>query len=721
MGGQNGVGLNVPPRSAVGDAGRIPRPEEVSPVTTVESAGADVGQATAAWWRGLSRPTHQTCLVLAMVVVQVALAAVVGHALLGAGAADPALVLPWYALAIGFAATEAFVFHVQFQREAHTVSMSELPLVLALFFAPPLHLLAGRLIGSALILVFHRRSSPLKTTWNLAFVTLQTAVAVCLFHLVAGSAGGGDVRGWLGAYAGAIGANALGVVALAMVVGIYDGRLRPRALLTDLLKGDPFQPVVVTIGLVAVVCLDTSPRSVVLLLLTGAGLLVAYRAYAALSDRHLNLERLYRFTQAVSSSPEVGEVLGNVLEEAKELLRCETAEVAFVASTTGDVAHVRLGSTGRLTRAEEPQSSEDEWLFGTVVARGEPLLLARGTRDPDERRWLAAQAAREAVAVPLQGGAGIIGALVVTDRMGEVRAYDEEDLLLLETVANHASVALQNGELIDRLRHEAMHDTLTGLPNRAFLQRRLTAALDEVGDGRSPGAAVMILDLDGFKEVNDTLGHHQGDQLLIEVAARLQTAVDTAGIAARLGGDEFAVLLSGTGDEDKVIRVGRRILRALEQPIALDDMEVEVGGSLGIALAPAHATDPAVLLKRADLAMYDAKASTHGLRVYEPDLDTTNPRRLTLVSELRAGLSSGQLKVYAQPQARLLDGEVVSVEALARWDHPELGPVPPDEFIPIAERSGLINPLTTRMLDQSLRAVAEWRAAGYDLGIAVNL
>jgi diguanylate cyclase (GGDEF)-like protein len=690
-------------------------------VTTVETAGADVALAAAAERRRLPLPSRQTSLVLAMVLMQVLLAVLVGHGLLGAGAADPAVVLPWYALAVGFAATEAFVFHVQFQREAHTVSMSELPLVLGLFFAPPLHLLAGRLVGSAVILLFHRRSSPLKTVWNLAFVTLQTAVAVTLFHLVAGSAVGGDVRGWLGAYAGAMGANALGVVALAMVVAIYDGGLHPRAIGRDLVKGDPFQPIVVTVGLVAVVCLDTSPRSVVLLLLTGAGLLVAYRAYAALSDRHLNLERLYRFTQAVSSSPEVGEVLGNVLQEARELLRCETAEVAFVASPTGDVAHVRLGSTGRLTRSEEPQSSEDEWLFGSVVTGGEPLLLARGTRDPDARRWLAAQAAREAVAVPLHGGAGIIGALVVTDRMGEVRAYDADDLLLLETVANHASVALQNGELIDRLRHEAMHDTLTGLPNRAFLQRRLTTALDEVVDGRSPGAAVMILDLDGFKEVNDTLGHQQGDHLLVEVAARLTTAVDTAGTVARLGGDEFAVLLGGTDDEDKVIRVGRRILRALEHPIALDGMEVEVGGSLGVALAPLHATDPAVLLKRADLAMYDAKASTHGLRVYEPDLDTTNPRRLTLVSELRAGLASGQVQVYAQPQARLLDGQVVGVEALARWEHPELGAVTPDEFIPIAERSGLINPLTTRVLDLSLRAVAEWRAAGHDLGIAVNL
>jgi diguanylate cyclase (GGDEF)-like protein len=231
----------------------------------------------------------------------------------------------------------------------------------------------------------------------------------------------------------------------------------------------------------------------------------------------------------------------------------------------------------------------------------------------------------------------------------------------------------------------------------------------------------MILDIDEFKAVNDTLGHQYGDQLLVEVGARLTATVGDAGTVARLGGDEFAVLLAGTAREDAVLHVGRRILRALEQPVALDTLEVEVGASLGIALAPAHATDTAELLKRADLAMYDAKSATRSLRLYEPELDTNDPRRLTLVSELRAALHTGAIEVHVQPQARLADDAVVAVEALVRWQHPEFGWVPPDEFIPIAERSGLIGPLTTRVLDAALGAAARWRAAGHDLGVAVNL
>jgi diguanylate cyclase (GGDEF)-like protein len=231
----------------------------------------------------------------------------------------------------------------------------------------------------------------------------------------------------------------------------------------------------------------------------------------------------------------------------------------------------------------------------------------------------------------------------------------------------------------------------------------------------------MILDLDEFKAVNDTLGHQHGDALLVEVGARLSTAVGAAGTVVRLGGDEFAVLLPGTADEERVLGVGRRMLRALEQPIALDGLEVEVGASVGIALAPAHATDAGALLKCADLAMYDAKSSTRSVRLYEPDLHNQSPRRLTLVSELRAALQNGDVEVHVQPKARLDTGQVVGAEALVRWQHPELGWVPPDEFVPVAERSGLIGLLTTRVLDASLAACAQWLAAGRDLGVAVNL
>src|SRR5919202_418834 len=502
------------------------------------------------------RPDRQSGLVVAMAAALTTLAAVVGLPFASAPVTGDGLQLPWWLLAACFAATEACVLHIQTKREAQTVSISELAVVLGLFYATPLDLVMGHLIGSAAILLLHRRSSVLQTAWNLGALSLQVAVAVALFHLVSGAHGETHWLAWLGAYAGCLGANRVSVLAVALVMAVYDGGLRPTQVLRDVVTGDPASPVVITLGLVAVTSLAAAPGAAVLLLVMGVGLLPGYRAYAALSDRHLGLERLYRFTQAISSSPEVDQVLGNVLTEARELLHGERAEVMFVAPAGGDVARVRLGTSGRLSRSEAPQGAEDGWLLAAVVADGEPLLLPRGTRDVSARRWLDAHGARDAVAVPLRGGAGVLGALVVTDRLGEVRTFESNDVLLLETVANHASVALQNGELISQLRHEAMHDALTGLPNRAFLQRRLGALLDDVTDGRTTGAAIMILDLDGFKEVNDTLGHQQGDLLLVEVGERLRTAVGPSGLVARLGGDEFAVLLEDT-DEERATRVGR--------------------------------------------------------------------------------------------------------------------------------------------------------------------
>jgi diguanylate cyclase (GGDEF)-like protein len=680
------------------------------------SAGAGTATSRVPWLRA----HQQSLLVVLQSTVLLTLAAAAGAPLVTDAPLRTSITLPWWLIAVAFAATEACVFHVQTKREARTVSVSELPLVLGLVFASPLALLVGRLAGSAAVFVFQRRSAPLKTTWNLALITAQTAVAVLLFRLVA--TGHPDVPWlWVGAFLGPIAANCLGSIALTLVIAVYERGLDLRELGRDLIHGEPAAPVVITLSLVAVASLEASAANAWLLVPTLVGLLLGYRAYASLTDRHLNLERLFRFTQAVSSSPEVDQVLGSVLGEAKQLLHSERAEVTFLASATSDVATVRLGATDRLTRTEAPQSHEDTWLLSQVVEEGSTLLLPRGTRDPEMRQWLDAHAAREAVAVPLRGGAGVLGALVVTDRLGDVRTYDQDDVLLMETVANHASVALQNGELVDRLRHEALHDALTGLPNRAFLQRRLSTALTGVVDGVSAGATVMILDLDGFKEVNDTLGHAQGDQLLIEIGRRLTAAVGAVGLVARLGGDEFALLVDGTADEDQVVRIARRALRELEHPVVLDGMEVEVSGSLGIALAPLHATEPAGLLKQADLAMYDAKASGRGLRVYEADLDSTDPRRLTLVAELRAALSRGGVTVHVQPQARPTTGQTVAVEALVRWEHPELGWISPVEFIPIAERSGLIGPLTTHVLDQSLAAVADWQRQGFQLGIAVNL
>src|SRR5829696_1150812 len=664
-------------------------------------------------------PSRQNLGVLGLIAALLVLATVTGLPVLDEPAFLPRPALPWWALTCAYLVAESFVLHLQIRRQAHTLALSEIPLVLGLFFASPLQLLVGRLVAAAVLNVGVRRARPMKTAFNMAVGVMEVAVAVAVFSAMTGGSETPGPVTWLAAYAGALLGDVVSAVAIGAVIALHEGRASLRTVV--LANVQPAPVIAVTTALIAVTTLSASLDNAALLVVFGAMLLLLFRSYASLAERHLNLERVYRFSQAVSSAPEIDDVMRNVLGEAKELLNAERASAAFLAADGSLLARVRMDAGDRLTRSEEPLSADDRWVVDRVASSGTPLLMPNNTREPAARRWLAAYGMRQAVVVPLVGGGGTVGLLVVADRLGDIRGFDADDVLMLETVANHAGVALRNGELIDRLRHDALHDALTGLPNRASLQRSLAAALDEVAAGRTGGAAVMILDLDEFKAVNDTLGHQHGDALLIEVGGRLSSAVGGAGTVVRLGGDEFAVLLPDTSDEERVLRIGRRMLRALEQPIALDGLEVEVGASVGIALAPAHATDPAALLKRADLAMYDAKTSTRSLRLYEPDRHDHSPRRLTLVSELRAALQNGGLEVHVQPKARLGAGGVVGVEALVRWEHPELGWVAPDEFIPVAERSGLIGPLTTRVLERSLAACARWREGGHDLSVAVNL
>jgi diguanylate cyclase (GGDEF)-like protein len=290
---------------------------------------------------------------------------------------------------------------------------------------------------------------------------------------------------------------------------------------------------------------------------------------------------------------------------------------------------------------------------------------------------------------------------------------------LLQTVANHASIALRNGQLVDRLRHEAAHDSLTGLPNRTALRLRLSELL------RAPTAghlAVLLMDLDDFKSINDTLGHHHGDALLQHVADLLRAAVPADALVSRLGGDEFAVVVPDVVDHDGALTISEELLAALRSPVTVDGIRLEVGASLGIAIAPEHANDVASLLRHADMAMYQAKNTHRGIAMFDPAAKPSEtPAQLALAGELRQALANGDLRLYVQPKADAVTGRVVGVEALVRWQHPRHGLIMPDEFIPIAERNGLIKLLTTEVLRRAIATASSWDTAGIHASIAVNL
>ena len=302
-----------------------------------------------------------------------------------------------------------------------------------------------------------------------------------------------------------------------------------------------------------------------------------------------------------------------------------------------------------------------------------------------------------------------------------VLVVTEVTLWLLPLLALPIVAVYMSGRQAVINEHQATHDALTDLPNRVlFRDRASQAILHAQREGSC--VAVMLMDLDGFKDINDTLGHHHGDLLLKRMGPTLTESLRSTDTIARFGGDEFAVLLPEFSGLRSPVQVASKLLGRLEQPFVVDNLTLEVGASVGIACYPDHGEDADTLIQRADVAMYWAKAGGTGFEVYSPQQDQHSPERLALVGELRRALQGDdEIVLVYQPKVDLTTGRTLGVEALVRWRHPQHGFLPPSEFIPIAERTGLIRPLTTYVLEGALREARGWREGGLDLTVAVNL
>jgi len=273
---------------------------------------------------------------------------------------------------------------------------------------------------------------------------------------------------------------------------------------------------------------------------------------------------------------------------------------------------------------------------------------------------------------------------------------------------------------VSSLRHQAMHDGLTGLPNRTLLFDSLEKFIDEARAQRT-SLALMLMDLDRFKEVNDTFGHHFGDALLKQVAFRLRNQMRGEDVVARLGGDEFAVILPRTADAHSAAITARRILNTLEQPFVIEGQVLEVGASIGIALYPDHGNDARTLLRNADVAMYSAKQRQSGYSFHKLDGETRSPDNLSLVVELRSAIEKNELELYYQPKLHLRSGLATRAEVLLRWNHPRRGQLSPSVFIPLAEQTGLIRGVTDWLLDRALKQTSRWLELGAPIHVAINI
>jgi diguanylate cyclase (GGDEF)-like protein len=317
-----------------------------------------------------------------------------------------------------------------------------------------------------------------------------------------------------------------------------------------------------------------------------------------------------------------------------------------------------------------------------------------------------------------------VGRLVTTARRIQDGDYPEhvaverkDEIGELASSFNHMLDGIKQRE--SQILRLAYEDALTGLPNRAMLHDRLTQALSSARRTASP-VSVMVMGLDRFKEVNETLGHPIGDRVLREVAVRLQTQLRESDTVARLGGDEFAILLP-TGDSERVENVVRQIVTALETPIVIDDQAIDVGGSIGVASFPDHADSADTLLRQADMAMSLAKQANSGYALYDPAQDDGRRGHLSLLGELRRAVERDELSLHFQPKLDLATGAVRRAEALVRWQHPVRGFVPPVEFIPFAERTGYIRQVTRWVVERAILQAGEWHRAGRSITISANV
>ncbi len=688
---------------------------------------------------GLRRPDLQRALLLVVALALAALAAVLGSPPPGWSVLLP---MTWWLLAVLFAIAEWGPVSARFVRHRRRLTLTPLPLAAGLLLCGPRELVGGMLAGALVSRAVRRPGGVRCVVDEVTLTAFMAATAIsavglvsAAVRLVPGGVTDHGPSGWtatvlcvLAAVVTAewvrarVGEAVLGLDGLWPLNGVRD---RAEGWFDAALSG------LVAVPVVAVTLRFGGVVSTALLMVLACAL-IGYRAQTSLSRRQGALERLYQVSGALvqtagpvgadPSHTDMDDLVRSVLEQSMGLLNARYAELVWLDEEGAQIAWVlRAGSAQMLGPAPpEPYTTS----LGSVVDR--PRLLRPG--NPDDLDALAARGSlREAMVAPLSAGSvQRRGHLLLADGQVVGSGFSQDDLRLLVTVANQAAVGLANAGLIRRLHREARADELTGLPNRAHFRELIEDSCDPAGASRGPGGwlepfAVMLLDFDGFKAINDTLGHATGDVLLKVIARRLAAAVDQLATVARLGGDEFAVIAPGCRDQRDAMALARRLLAVFDEPVEIDQARLRLGGSLGISLFPEHGDNTSDLMRNADLAMYAAKAGAGGARMFTEDLLADNALALTLGGDLRDAIARDEVEVAVQPVIRMATDELHSVEVLARWHHPVIGDILPRTFFAAAEQAGLTPALSVQILHRALRLCRGWLDQGRRVRVAVNV
>jgi diguanylate cyclase (GGDEF)-like protein len=464
-------------------------------------------------------------------------------------------------------------------------------------------------------------------------------------------------------------------------------------------------------------------------LLRGMARVLALKCHAtesmtALQERQALLERLTRIQRSITSRAPLPEILQAIVSGAHELFGDTIVALRRICDDDPSSAEIICSSGVDYGTGLDGRIKVGEGAGGRAIAEERVVVMNSYGAHPKALQQFARAGLQAAMAAPVRENGATIGSLVVASD-SPTRTYSEAEQEMLLSFADHVSIALTDARTVDSLRqaltdarHDAMHDVLTGLPNRALLRDRLARAFLR-SERHASSVALVFVDLDGFKHVNDSLGHDAGDQLLMEVGRRFHGVVRETDTVARLGGDEFAVLVEDVTDVTDVTDVAERLLEVLTEPVSLEQRDVSVNASIGIAMSSAKATDSRTLLRNADVAMYEAKRSGGGRYVYfAEDMHQQTVRRLTIEQELRDAIARDELELHYQPIVEIETGRVVFLEALVRWRHAQKGLIAPIEFIHVAESSRLIKTLGEWVLRTACKEAARWSP---EVGVAVNV
>ena len=631
---------------------------------------------------------------------------------------DDGPVLAWYWLALGFYLAEVLVVHLQFRKQAHTLSLTEIGLTLGLLLGAPSQLLIGQLVGTLVALVVNRRRSQLrqlaKFAFNLAELPLCSGIALIVFRSLASPTDSAPHL-WVLVLTACAVAHVVGILLVSTVIAIAEERFQAPQLGRTLVTSTLGALATASLGLSVVTLLEVRPLAVLLLVVPVLATVAAFRGYMEQREQREHVEFLYESMRATQGAPEFGLAVGQLLVAARRLLRAEYAEILLLPASDeeGPLRSVSGAEGELLMHPEERFSAGDAAAFTEIASVGAATLLARRRSTHAFDTFLRSRGLEDAIVAPLRGEDRTFGLLVVGERLGDVSTFDETDVELLGTFAGHASILLENGrlehslaqvtQLKEQLRHQAYHDALTGLPNRLNL---LEAVENELQRGAG-AAAVLYLDLDRFKSVNDTFGHGAGDELLSEFSQRLGNAIRAQDLAARLGGDEFAVLVRDV-DAEGAVAAARRMLDAIDGTYRLSCGDVACHVSVGIAVGAAGVTSGEDLIRNADIAMYSVKRSDKAYTLYEADLHESLRAQRQLALDLEAAIERREILVHFQPVVRLEDAQIEGFEVLARWPHPTRGLLNAAEFLPAAEETGLAVDLGRLVLHQTLEAARRW-------------